>query len=450
MNSMEIRQKYVDFFKQRGHVQVPSSQLVLNNDPTTLFVSSGMQPLVPYLLGDSHPSGNKLVNSQICLRAQGFLDDFMEVGDNRHTTFFEMLGNWSLGSYFKQEQLAWFFEFLTAELNLNPQKLYISVFSGDTDSKIPKDIESAEIWKKLFEDKGITDVRVFYYGVKKNWWSKSGLPKDMPSGEPGGPDSEVFYDFETPHDKRFGEECHPNCDCGRFLEIGNSVFMQYVKNADGTFSNLPQKNVDFGGGLERLTAAVLNNSDIFNTDLYKPLISKISKVSGKEYIKENKPYMRVIADHLKGAVFLISNGVIPSNKMQGYVLRKYLRRSAVKMQLLCSKTLPSSDYTEIAEQVFEIYKDIPDNFGFNLHSEAKQKVSEVISEELTKFGKTIKKGLKEFNKVSPKDIDGKFAFNLFQTYGFPFEITNDLLNNKGFSLNKEEFTKEFQKHQEKS
>ena len=447
---MEIRQKYVDFFKQRGHVHIPSSQVVLNNDPTTLFVSSGMQPLVPYLLGESHPNGNKLVNSQICLRAQGFLDDIMEVGDNRHTTFFEMLGNWSLGSYFKQEQLSWFFEFLTADLDLDPQKLYVSVFSGDTDSGIPKDIESAEIWKKLFEDKGIFDNRIYYYGVGKNWWSKSGLPKDMPKGEPGGPDTEVFYDFGTPHDKRFGNECHPNCDCGRFLEIGNSVFMQYVKNENGTFSNLPQKNVDFGGGLERLTAAVSHDPDIFNTDLYKPIIAKISEVSGKEYVKENKSQMRVIADHLKGAVFLISNGVTSSNKVQGYILRKYLRRSAVKMLLLCGKSLPASDFVKIAEQVFEIYKDVPDTFGLRLEIKHIQKVSEIISDELTKFGKTVEKGLKEFSKVSPKDIDGKFAFNLFQTYGFPFEITSDLLNNKGFSLNKEEFTKEFQKHQEKS
>lgn len=447
---MEIRQRYVDFFKQRGHVHIPSSQLVLNNDPTTLFVSSGMQPLVPYLLGKTHLSGDKLVNSQICLRAQGFLDDIMEVGDNRHTTFFEMLGNWSLGSYFKTEQIPWFFEFLIGELNLNPQKLYVSVFSGDMESGISKDAESAEIWKKLFKDKGITNERIFYYGVKENWWSKSGLPKDMPGGELGGPDSEVFYDFEIPHDKRFGEVCNPNCDCGRFLEIGNSVFMQYVKKENGTFVNLPQKNVDFGGGLERLAAAVLHDPDIFNTDLYKPLILKIAEVSGKEYAKDNKPHMRVIADHLKGAVFLISNGVIPSNKMHGYVLRKYLRRSAVKMLLLCGKTLLAEDFAKISEQVFEIYKDIPDSYGFNLHSEARQKVLEIISEELTKFGKTIEKGLKEFNKVSPQKIDGKFAFSLFQTYGFPFEITSDLSSSKGIILNKEEFTVEFQKHQEKS
>ena len=259
ISANEIRQKYLKFFESRGHKIIPSAPLIPENDPTTLFTSSGMQPLVLNLLGQPHPSGTRLVNSQKCIRTQ----DIEEVGDNRHTTFFEMLGNWSLGDYFKEEQLAWFYEFLTSEVSLSKDRLYVSVFEGDV--SVPRDDESAGIWKKL----GISENKIFHYGVKKNWWSRSGVPDLMPAGEPGGPDSEVFYEFtEVPHDPKFGSECHPNCECGRFLEIGNSVFMQYQKQADGSLKELPQKNVDFGGGLERLTAAAYNDPDIFKTDFF--------------------------------------------------------------------------------------------------------------------------------------------------------------------------------------
>ncbi|MFC1731915.1 alanine--tRNA ligase-related protein, partial [candidate division KSB1 bacterium] len=262
MNSSEVRQKYLKFFEERGHTIIPSASIRPENDPTTLFVGSGMQPLIPYLLGEKHPKGIRLTNSQKCFRAE----DIEEVGDNRHTTFFEMLGNWSLGDYFKQEQLPWFFEFLTDKekgVGLDPEKLYITAFLGDEKLGVPKDNESVEIWKRLFKEKGIDakDVeigseedgykkgmrggRIFYYDAKKNWWSRSGTPENMPVGEPGGPDSEVFYDFGGEHDKSFGENCHPNCDCGRFMEIGNNVFMEYIKKEDGSFETLPQKNVDF-------------------------------------------------------------------------------------------------------------------------------------------------------------------------------------------------------------
>ncbi|HKY73886.1 MAG TPA: alanine--tRNA ligase-related protein, partial [Patescibacteria group bacterium] len=282
MTPNELRQAYIKFFTDHGHVEIPSALLVPENDPSTLFTSSGMQPLVPYLLGQPHPAGKRLVDSQKSFRAQ----DIEEVGDNRHTTFFEMLGNWSLGDYFKQEQLSWFFEFLTKVLKLDPQRLFVTVFAGN--DSVPRDVESVEIWKSLFKSVGIDakdvdraeidgmqDGRIYYYGEKKNWWSRSGVPSAMPAGEPGGPDSEVFYDFGTSlqlheHSQWKDEPCHVNCDCGRFMEIGNSVFMQYQKQTDGSFKELPQKNVDFGGGFERLLAAMNNDLDVFTTKLFTP------------------------------------------------------------------------------------------------------------------------------------------------------------------------------------
>src|SRR3990167_1994777 len=293
----EIRTKYFEFFKARGHTVIPSASLVPLNDPTTLFTGSGMQPLITYLLGAPHPEGNRLVNSQKSFRAE----DIEEVGDNRHTTFFEMLGNWSLGDYFKKEQLPWFFEFLTDEVGIDASRLYVTVFIGDEKNNVPRDTESADIWKELFAKKGIEAKvveigseadgyrlgmqggRIFYYDAKKNWWSRAGVPENMPAGEPGGPDSEVFYDFGTPHDAKFGAECHPNCDCGRFLEIGNSVFMQYIKKEDGSFALLPKQNVDFGGGLERIVAASNQSADIFTIDIFTDIIGELAYFSKKEY-----------------------------------------------------------------------------------------------------------------------------------------------------------------------
>src|SRR3989344_3508769 len=343
MTSEEIRIAYLNFFKEKGHAVISSASLVPENDPTTLFTGSGMQPLVPYLLGAPHPKGKRLVNSQKSFRAE----DIEEIGDNRHTTFFEMLGNWSLGDYFKAEQISWFFEFLTEIANLDHNRLYVSVFAGDKENRLPRDDESAEIWKKEFAKKGIEarDIeiitleqggevgmqggRIFYYGASKNWWSRAGKPSQMPAGEPGGPDTEVFFDFGLPHDPTYGKECHPNCDCGRFMEIGNSVFMQYVKAPDGTFGELPKRNVDFGGGLERITAAANDDADVFKlASLYKT-ITALQNKSGKEYT--NPAYQksfRIIADHMRGAVFMISDGVLPSNTEGGYVVRRLIRRAA--------------------------------------------------------------------------------------------------------------------------
>ena len=329
MTSDEIRKKYINFFKSglRNHREISFSPLVPPDDPTTLFTSSGMQQLIPYLTGESHPEGQRLVNSQPCLR----LEDMDEVGDNRHTTFFEMLGNWSLGDYFKEDQLAWFWEFLTKELGLPKEKLWVSVFEGT--KEVPKDEESARIWEKI----GVPKEKIHFYGVKENWWSRSGSPDKMPVGEIGGPDSEVFFEFtQVKHNPKYGKECHPNCGCGRFLEIGNSVFIEYIKKEDGSLKELPQKNVDFGGGLERMTAAVNNNPDIFQIDSFKQTIVVIEKETGIKYGTNEKHdrSFRIIADHFRAAAKLFEEGVEPSNKLQGYILRRLIRSAALRVREL--------------------------------------------------------------------------------------------------------------------
>jgi len=410
VKASEIRQKYLKFFADRGHKIIPSAPLVPENDPTTLFTGSGMQPMLPYLLGEPHPLGTRFVDSQKCFRGQ----DIEEVGDNRHDTFFEMLGNWSLGDYFKKEQLAWLWEFLTKDLALPKEKLYVSVFKGD--SEIPKDEETAGIWKNL----GVQEDHIFYYGETKNWWSRAGIKANMPIGEPGGPDSEIFYDFDTPHNPDYGPQCHPNCDCGRFSEIGNSVFMTYKKTEQG-FVPLDKKNIDFGGGLERLASAVNSDPDIFKTDLFTPVIKTLGG--------NITPSSRIIADHLKASVFLIADGVTPSNKAQGYFLRRLLRRAMVKLQ---SPIIP-----DMVEAVFATYSDTSYFDQVNPNQ-----VYEIIAGEQDKFNKTLREGLKKLEEVSP--------FDLFQTYGFPVEITEELYKEKGLKFDKKEFEKELTKHQELS
>lgn len=439
MTANELRKKYLEFFENKGHKVIPSAPLVPENDPTTLFTSSGMQQLVPFLKGQPYPGGEKcLTDSQPCFRAE----DIDEVGDNRHTTFFEMLGNWSLGDYFKKEQLAWIWQFLTEELKLPKEKLYVTVFEGF--GNIPKDTESEAIWKEL----GIAEDHIHFYGPKKNWWSRSGTPELMPAGEIGGPDSEVFFEFtQIEHDPKHGEKCHPNCDCGRFLEIGNSVFIQYEKQTDDTFKELPQKNVDFGGGLERITAALTNTPDVFQTDLYLPLIKKLEELTNKKYEQDEiKRDMRIIADHLKAASFLIISGVEPSNKLQGYVLRRLLRRATVKMKSLGGD--PLEGFRQLADLI--IY-DIYDRLQFFYKPSLKEidfSHTKVIASEIIKFNQTLDRGLKEFNKLAT--IDGKVAFDLFQTYGFPLELTEELAEEKGLKIDREEFRKEFEKHKELS
>ena len=435
MDSKTIRGKFIKFFVERGHKEIAPAKLVPENDPTTLFTSSGMQPLVPYLLGQEHPEGKRLVNSQPCFRAE----DIEEVGDNRHTTFFEMLGNWSLGDYFKKEQLEWNWKFLTEELGLPKEKLHITLYEGS--EFVPKDNESFEIWKSL----GVAEDHIHFYG-DKNWWSRSGPPSTMPEGEPGGPDSEVFYEFtQIEHNKKFGEKCHPNCDCGRFMEICNSVFIQYQKQADGSLKELSQKNVDFGGGLERLTAASSDNPDVFKTDLYLPIIRIIEQTTSKKYEGEDQSAMRVIADHMKAALFLILDGVVPSNKMQGYVLRRLLRRSAVKLRHLHRGFTDIPALEAICSEILRNYDGL---FGIERNVQNIDKVSKIIMEEMDRFATTLDKGLRAVEKMG--QIDGKKAFDLYQTFGFPYEVTEELFRQKGQEIDREQFRAEFEKHRELS
>jgi alanyl-tRNA synthetase len=427
MESKDLRKKYLEFFKKKGHAVISPASLIPENDPTTLFTSAGMQPLIPYLLGQKHPEGKKLVNSQPSLR----VEDIEEVGDNRHTTFFEMLGNWSLGDYFKKEQLPWIWEFLTKELKLPKEKLYVSIFEGD--GQVPRDTESEGIWESL----GVSADHVFAYGIKKNWWSRSGTPDKMPPGEIGGPDSEIFYEFdEIKHDPRFGEKCHPNCECGRFLEIGNSVFLQYQKQEDGTLKELPNKNVDFGGGLERQAAAVLNEPDVFKTDLFEPIIKSIEKSSNNRY-EDNKKAFRIIADHIKAAAFIIGDrrGAEPSNVKQGYVARRLIRRA---VRYAKSIGLPGDFHVLLIKEIVKIYKEI-----YRELEEKENDIIFVIGKEIEKFEKALEQGLKEFEK-------GTDPFVLYTTYGFPIELTEELAKEKGILIDRNKFEEELKKHQELS
>jgi len=397
-------------------------------------------------LGQPHPSGKRLVNSQKSFRAA----DIDEIGDNRHTTFFEMLGNWSLGDYFKKEQLQWIFLFLTEEIGLDPKKLYVSVFEGG--GKVPKDDESIGIWKGIFAKTGIEagiGVRIFPYGASKNWWSRSGVPEKMPAGEPGGPDSEVFYDFGEElkiheHSPFAGLKCHPNCDCGRFLEIANSVFMQYQKTADGTLKDLSQKNVDFGGGLERMTAVSENSPDIFKSDLFDPVIRTIELLSKRKYgdSDEAAKAMRIITDHIRASVMMMADGVQPSNKQQGYILRRLIRRSLLYGRNL-GFTRDWKFVSTLIDPVAQIYR--------KAYPEVTRKISEIkqlIEEEALRFGKTLEKGLHEIEKID--NLSGSDAFKLYETYGFPWEMTEEITRSRGQAPDKKQFEEEFKKHQELS
>ena len=429
MKASEIRAKYLKFFADRGHAIIPAAPIVPLEDPTTLFTSSGMQPLVPYLKGEPHSMGTRLVDSQPSFRAE----DIEEVGDNRHTTMFEMLGNWSLGDYFKKEQLEWVWEFFTQELHLEKNRLFVTLFDGS--DGVPKDKESYDIWKEL----GLTDDHIFYYPGKKNWWSRAGTPDKMPVGEIGGPTSEVFYEFpEIKHDSSFGDKCHPNCDCGRFIEIGNSVFMAFEKTVSG-LKPLPAQNVDFGGGLERIAAAVQDTPDVFLIDMFTPIIRSIEKVSGKKYEGSNMSPMRVIADHLRAATFMMAEGLEPSNKMQGYVLRRLLRRAAVK-----ARELGGDAKTIFAGSIPAVIKEYADA-GF-VKADKVNHVLSVMDAEMTKFGKALDRGLKEIGRVEAKDLTAHFVFDLFQSYGFPFEVSEELALKKGVKLDKAEFDKVFTEH----
>ncbi len=422
MNASKLRQLYLDFFKSKGHIVIPSASLIPENDPSVLFTTAGMHPLVPYLLGEKHPSGRKLANVQKCVRT----GDIDEVGDTVHHTFFEMLGNWSFGDYFKKEAIKMSWEFLTSEkwLGLDKNKIAVSVFAGDENS--PFDEEAYNIWKEIFEENNLPISRIAKLPKENNWW---GMEKG-----PCGPDTEMFY--------WSGEEKSPesfNDDNEKWVEIWNDVFLQYNKASEEKYEPLKQKNVDTGMGLERALAAINGLDDNYKTDLFWPIIEKIQEISGKKYDDYKKEF-RIIADHLKAATFIISDGVTPLNVGAGYVLRRLIRRAIrYGKQLGIEKNFTA----EIAEVVVEIYKDFYHELEQN-----KNKIFEELEKEENKFRKTLANGLKEFNKLSV--VSGEDAFNLYQTYGFPLEMTEELAQEKGIEINKNEFENEFKKHQEKS
>ncbi|MFH1564250.1 MAG: alanine--tRNA ligase [bacterium] len=459
MKASDVRQKYLDFFSSKGHKVISSASLLPENDSSSLFIGSGMQPLISYLLGEKHPEGSRLANSQKSFRPL----DIEEVGDHRHNTFFEMLGNWSLGDYFKREQLPWMFEFLTKEAELDPKRIYVSVYRGNDEIGIPRDSEAVEIWKELFsgvgikaddvdfaEKNGMSGGRIFYYGDEKNWWSRSGVPQNMPVGEPGGPDSEIFYDlgeglYRHENSEWKDELCHINCDCGRFIEIGNNVFMEYIKTANG-FEKLPQKNVDFGGGLERIAMVAQGKENVFQTDLFVNIINKIEELSAKKY-DENSRAFEVIADHLKAAVFIMGDdkGISPCNVDQGYIVRRLIRRAIrYGRELEIQQNLWTKD---IAKIIVGDYKEAYPELGRN-----RDFIINELDKEEEKFARTLENGLKELDKFikEKKSANGKDAFFIYSTYGFPIEMIEEEVSKFKISINKEEFNEEMKKHQELS
>lgn len=462
MNANEIRQKFLDFQVKHGHKIIPPAPLVLENDPTTLFTGSGMQPLLPYLLGQPHPEGKRLTDSQPSMRLQ----DIEDVGDPRHTTVFEMLGNWSLGDYFKKEQIENYFEFLTKEIGLDPERIYVTCFIGADKYGIPKDTEAAEIWQEVFKKAGVEakiaeigsakhgdergikpGERIFFYDDKENWWSRGGGIETTPLGDPCGPDSEVFYDFgEDKQDVAKYGQAHPASDGARFMEIGNQVFMQYKRKEDGTFEELEHKNVDFGGGLERLAAAAMGSFDVFKISLMAPIISKLEEISHKNY-DNNTDEMRIIADHLRGAYLLAAQGLQPSNKAQGYALRRLVRRAVLKALDL---GIGQEFLAQIIPVIAENYQELSDDI-----LPCRAQVLDVLTKEEAAFRKTINKGVKELQKMAQSDttIDGQELFKLQDTYGFPLELSVEEVYKMGLNLSQnyqDEFAAALNEQRERS
>ena len=425
MKAIEIRNKYLNFFKKHGHAVIPSASLIPENDPSVLFTTAGMQPLVPYLLGEKHPSGTRLTDYQKCLRT----NDIEEVGDNRHLTYFERLGNWSLGDYFKEESIQMSFDFLTKELQIPVEKLSVTVFAGDDDC--PRDEVAAECWKKA----GILDGHIYYYGKDDNWWI---------AGEEGpcGPDTEMFYDTGKP---ACGPDCQPSCDCGKYVEIWNNVFMEYFKSKDGKYSKLAQRNVDTGLGLERMTMLLQGKETPFDTELFKPVMDKLSELQKVDNIESR----RIIAEHLRSSMMVISDGGRPSNVDRGYILRRLIRRMVRHMNKLQINLEEISTLIDInVENLKEMYPDLAKN---------QELIKNVIIEEKNKFVKTLAHGEKEFEKEMNKakeqgktKIDGKVVFKLYDTYGFPPEVTSELAQENNMTVDMKEFDELFKAHQEKS
>ena len=425
MKAIEIRNKYLKFFKEHGHAVIPSAPLIPENDPSVLFTTAGMQPLVPYLLGEKHPEGTRLTDYQKCLRT----NDIDEVGDNRHLTYFEMLGNWSLGDYFKEEAIAMSFEFLTKELGIPAEKLSVTCFAGDEDC--PRDTVTAECWKKA----GIPEDRIYYFGKDDNWWI---------AGETGpcGSDTEMFYDTGKP---KCSPDCNPACGCGKYVEIWNNVFMEFYKDENGNYTKLKQHNVDTGLGLERMTMLLQGKQTPFDTEIFKPVMDKLEELAKADDIASR----RIVAEHLRSSMMIIQDGGVPSNVDRGYILRRLIRRMVRHLRKLQINLDELSNLIDLnIETLKELYPELSEN---------KEKIKKVILDEKDKFGKTLERGEKEFNKIVVKlknngenVISGKDLFNLYETYGFPPEVTKDLATEQGLSVNSEEFDKLFKEHQDKS
>ena len=425
MKAIDIRNKYLKFFEKHNHKIIPSAPLIPENDSSVLFNTAGMQPLVPYLLGEKHPEGTRLADYQKCVRT----NDIDEVGDNRHCTYFEMLGNWSLGDYFKDESIAMSFELLTKELNIPVEKLFVTVFAGDEDC--PRDEVAAKAWKKA----GILDGHIYYYGKDDNWWI---------AGETGpcGPDTEIFYDTGK---EACGPDCQPSCDCGKYVEIWNNVFMEFFKDEKGNYSKLKQHNVDTGMGLERIAFILQGKETVFDTELFAPVIKKLEKLQKVDSVASR----RIVAEHLRSSMMIISDGGRPSNLDRGYVLRRLIRRMIRHLNKL------EIDLNELGglvdlyiDNLREMYPELDKN---------RETIKSVLLEEKDKFAKTLEKGEKEFNKVAEKiksdgkdTIDVKTLFNLYETYGFPPEITKDLAAEQDLKVDDADFEKLFKEHQEKS
>ena len=424
MKAIEIRNKYLEFFKKHGHAVIPSASLIPENDPSVLFTTAGMQPLVPYLLGAKHPEGTRLTDYQKCLRT----NDIDEVGDNRHLTYFEMLGNWSLGDYFKEESIAMSYEFLTKELGIPNEKLSVTCFAGDEDC--PRDNVTAECWKKA----GIPEERIYFYGKDDNWWI---------AGEEGpcGPDTEMFYDTGKP---ACGPDCQPSCDCGKYVEIWNNVFMEYLKK-DGKYSKLTQRNVDTGLGLERMAMLLQGKETPFDTEIFSPIMDKLSELAKKDDIASR----RIVAEHLRASMMVIADGGRPSNIDRGYILRRLIRRMTRHLNKL---EIDLNELSGLIDLDVEILKDMYPELVSK-----KEEIKEVIIQEKDKFIKTLAHGEKEFNKViarikaEGKDtIDSESIFKLYETYGFPPEVTKDLAVENGLKVNMDEVDQLFKVHQNKS
>ena len=426
MKAIEIRNKYLEFFKRHGHAVIPSAPLIPENDPSVLFTTAGMQPLVPYLLGEKHPEGTRLTDFQKCLRT----NDIDEVGDNRHLTYFEMLGNWSLGDYFKEESIAMSFEFLTKELGIPVEKLSVTCFAGDEDCQ--RDEVTASCWRKA----GIPEDRIYYFGKDDNWWI---------AGEEGpcGPDTEMFYDTGKP---RCSENCNPSCGCGKYVEIWNNVFMEFFKTKDGKYTKLKQHNVDTGLGLERMAMLLQGKETPFDTELFKPVMDKLQELAGENDSIESR---RIVAEHLRASMMIIQDGGLPSNVDRGYILRRLIRRMVRHLRKLQINLNELGELIDLnIDTLKEMYPELHQN---------SDKIKSVIIEEKDKFEKTLERGEREFNKIvntmknDGKDtISGQDLFTLYETYGFPPEVTQDLAREAGLKVDTTEFDKLFKEHQEKS